>query len=414
MKDDLMASLRPDDEVEKRLNDSAAAAAAAVSGSPSLAASDGAASDDDDSLPPSFASSSGSEDEGGDSGSDEDSNPDSNASSRPPSFASSSGSSPGNSVVSRRKRREASGVKSPSGFDPFTFDPSRFDFSKTLRTVSYAVPAPHEKSRTALEGLHVERGAVSVDRSEIAAAAAAAAATATTRETFRETNRNESSSFRNSARRRAELSSWRTRWMGSLAVSKPRDADSGVGERVSPEEETFRARVATAVTSFRGLEDPNPTEGTPGFDARLPAATRAVSARAVRDASALEWLLDEPGWRAARAYRGSVRRCAFFRAGGGAGAGRWRETPNACFESVPDICGAFCAKSTAKCVHALGRCFEVSCRAGHADAVVHARCWRAAACEPDDAARPRRNDDGSRRRRSPRWRLDARRARCGS
>jgi hypothetical protein len=125
-----------------------------------------------------------------------------------------------------------------------------------------------------------------------------------------------------------------------------------------------------------------------GTSTSLASLCDALARRCVDDATFLEWLMSENivahTWR----YENTVRTCEFhnqpLRESFGSGETRTQDgpSPSRCYEFAPEVSGA--ARSGPRCARSLGRCFEVSCAAGHTDVVVHARCWHRNCVEKDE------------------------------
>ena len=163
------------------------------------------------------------------------------------------------------------------------------------------------------------------------------------------------------------------------------------------------ASAAAAAGEEKGKQNPLQTELViAGFYDKL-------ARRVVDDATHVEWLLHEPAVAREWRYENTVRTCEFHKralrrdARGNpvnddffgdeeeaSEATRSRlsnaaspDGPSRCYEAAPEVCGA-AARAGPRCVRSLGRCFEVSCEAGHADVVVHARCWHRNCVERDE------------------------------
>ena len=125
-----------------------------------------------------------------------------------------------------------------------------------------------------------------------------------------------------------------------------------------------------------------------GTSTSLASLCDTLARRCVDDATFLEWLMSENivahTWR----YENTVRTCEFhnqpLRESFGSGETRTQDgpSPSRCYEFAPEVSGA--ARSGPRCARSLGRCFEVSCAAGHTDVVVHARCWHRNCVEKDE------------------------------
>ena len=126
-----------------------------------------------------------------------------------------------------------------------------------------------------------------------------------------------------------------------------------------------------------------------GTSTSLASLCDALARRCVDDATFLEWLMSENivahTWR----YENTVRTCEFhnqpLRESFGSGETRTQDgpSPSRCYEFAPEVSGKS-ARNGPRCARSLGRCFEVSCAAGHTDVVVHARCWHRNCVEKDE------------------------------
>jgi hypothetical protein len=126
-----------------------------------------------------------------------------------------------------------------------------------------------------------------------------------------------------------------------------------------------------------------------GTSTSLASLCDALARRCVDDATFLEWMMSENivahTWR----YENTVRTCEFhnqpLRESFGSGETRTQDgpSPSRCYEFAPEVSGKS-ARNGPRCARSLGRCFEVSCAAGHTDVVVHARCWHRNCVEKDE------------------------------
>ena len=129
-----------------------------------------------------------------------------------------------------------------------------------------------------------------------------------------------------------------------------------------------------------------------GTSTSLASLCDSLARRCVDDATYLEWLMEEPFAAHEWQYENTVRTCEFhkqpLRESFSSSSGETRTkkkdgpSPSRCYEFAPEVSGA--ARSGPRCARSLGRCFEVSCAAGHTDVVVHARCWHRNCVEKDE------------------------------